>query len=720
MITTNKTKKRCTIMKYFANKLLLMIFAVLFMSTVVQITSATIYPSYNTEQDCRGCHGSDVSDRHHFLVANGTFQCTDCHPVQYDNVTHTYSTQVIRNCLICHPGKNHNDIHHILVSQGLFVCSDCHPLVFDNVTQTYQPQVTWDCPACHSTVLSIQNVTPTPTPDPTPTPTPANVMITNFTPSSPVDNFVGDSRNFHIAVDQIATISWFINGGHVQTDDNVIESNYLNMSAALGIWIVNATASNVNGSVTYSWIWNVTTPPLPPVIPSIISYAPISSPVHNYDGSSRKFGIAIDQIADIRWLIDGNEIQSNGSVNAASFNASASIGTWNVTAIATNINGSVSHSWIWEVLPLIPPTIIYTDPISPVDDSTGSSRVFSATTDQIVDMDWLINGTPIQSDSNVMSSSYTNNSASVGTWNVTIIATNANGSASYSWIWNVFLGVGPTTIINPPNGQNDWYITDTIYLNATDSDGVKYTNYSVDGNIWNSNNGMLTPIILSDGIHSISFYSVDNLGNVEPIQTQSVKVDSTPPQIVINSPINGNYILNQNLIADWNTGDDTSGIAMETGTYPNGSVIDTTSPGTNDFTVTATDNAGNTDTKSVTYHVNYNFGQFLPPINNDGSSVFKLGSTVPIKFQLTDANGNYITDATAIINLDKIASTITGTILQPYSVGSGTAGNIFIYETNGNRYSYNLVTKGLSAGTWRITVTISDESSYAINVSLKK
>ncbi len=88
----------------------------IFISVILTIlATATVFPSYNNESDCRGCHGSDVSNRHHLLVVNGIFQCTDCHPVQFDNITQTYSTQMIRNCLVCHPGKNHTDVHHILV-----------------------------------------------------------------------------------------------------------------------------------------------------------------------------------------------------------------------------------------------------------------------------------------------------------------------------------------------------------------------------------------------------------------------------------------------------------------------------------------------------------------------------------------------------------------------------------------------------------------------------
>lgn len=607
-------------------------FAILFFSVVFYqmaiLAVATTYPSYNNETDCRSCHGITV-DRHHLLVPNGTYQCTDCHAMKYDNETQTYYPEVIRNCLTCHPGKNHTDVHHLLVAQGLFVCSDCHAMKYDNGTQSYYPEVIWDCTVCHSTVLSLNG-----TPPPTPTPTPPNSpTVAGFSPSSPVNDIIGASRIFDISIDQIVDIVWYIDDNPVQSNNGVTYASYTNTSAAPGIWNVSVKASNINGNVTFTWTWNVTVLPPPPII---TSYAPVS-PVDDVDGSSRKFGITIDQIADIVWYINNNPVQSNNSV---------------------------------------------------------------------------------------MGASYTNTSASVGTWDVKVVATNANGIVTYSWTWNVIPNPKPITTIDPPNGQNGWYVTDTIYLNATDTDGIKYTNYSIDGGIWNSNSGsdviLKTPVILSDGIHSIQYYSVDNLNGIEFTKTQTVKIDKTPPQITINSPVNGStYILNQNLIAYWFTSDVTSGIVTATGTYPNGSAINTASYGTKNFSVYAADNAGNLNTKNVTYYIHYNFGQFLEPINNDGSSIFKLGSTIPIKFQLTDANGNYVTNANATLNISKVTSTVTGTVLEPYTAGAGTGGNVFIYE-NGNKYSYNLVTKGMSTGTWRIRVDIDDGSSYAVNISLKK
>lgn len=631
-INDKKKTIKDQIRKYIPNnRILVIIFTLLISMTIYNSVATTIYPSYNTEQDCRNCHGITV-DRHHLLVANGTHQCTDCHAIKYDEINLTYYPEVIRNCLTCHPGKDHTDVHHLLVAQGLFVCSDCHQMKYDEINQSYYPEVTWDCTVCHSTVLRLND-----TPPPAPTPTlPNPPTVTNFSPSSPVHDIIGASRKFDISIDQTVDLIWYIDDSIVQINNGVAYASYTNTSALLGVWNVSVNASNINGNVTFTWTWNVTTLPPPP---EITSFAPLYSPVNDTAGSSRKFGITIDQTADITWYINDNPVQYN--------------------------NG-------------------------------------------------------------VMGASYNNTSASSGTWNVKAVATNANGSATYSWEWYVVPNPKPITTIDPPNpnGLNGWYVTDTIYLNATDTDGIKYTNYSVDGGMWYSIPGseLKTPVILADGIHSIQYYSVDNLNGIESTQTQTVNIDNTSPHITINSPVNGSiYILNQNLIADWSASDITSGILTATGTYPSGNTIDTTLPGKKNFSVYAEDNAGNIDAENATYYIRYTFGNFLQPINNDGSSIFKLGNTIPIKFQLTDANGNYVTNAVAKLRISKVTSTITGTILEPYTTGTATIGDIFIYESNGHMYMYNLATKGMSIGTWQIRVDIIDDGSfYTVDISLRK
>ena len=92
--------------KIMKDKMSKVIIALFILAAMSLVTFAS-YPSYDTETDCRSCHGNTV-DRHHNLLANGA-QCTDCHVMKYEEQNQTYYPEVIRNCLICHPAQNHID-----------------------------------------------------------------------------------------------------------------------------------------------------------------------------------------------------------------------------------------------------------------------------------------------------------------------------------------------------------------------------------------------------------------------------------------------------------------------------------------------------------------------------------------------------------------------------------------------------------------------------------
>jgi hypothetical protein len=84
-----------------------------------------------------------------------------------------------------------------------------------------------------------------------------------------------------------------------------------------------------------------------------------------------------------------------------------------------------------------PPEITYYAPESPVNDYVAANRTFKITIDQNVEVSWQINGTEVQTNASVTAASYTNTSAVNGTWNVSAIVTNANGTGMQMWTWTV-------------------------------------------------------------------------------------------------------------------------------------------------------------------------------------------------------------------------------------------------------------------------------------------
>ncbi len=116
----------------------------------------------------------------------------------------------------------------------------------------------------------------------------------------------------------------------------------------------------------------------------------------------------------------------------------------------------------------------------------------------------------------------------------------------------------------------------------------------------------------------------------------------------------------------------------------------------------------------------YQFMGFLPPIENDGSSVFKLGRTIPVKFQLKDTTGNFGYNGTALLTLQEYVGDVpAGPPVDATSSGDSNIGNEFRYDEYDNLYIYNLKTKPLSAGKWKLIVTLENGDIYEVFIELR-
>ena len=92
-----------------------------------------------------------------------------------------------------------------------------------------------------------------------------------------------------------------------------------------------------------------------------------------------------------------------------------------------------------EVIPT-PPSITTWNPVDAVVNNTeGESRTFYIAVNRTVDISWRINGTEVQKNESVTEAVYTNTSFVVGTWNVSVIATDTSTELSdmHTWTWHV-------------------------------------------------------------------------------------------------------------------------------------------------------------------------------------------------------------------------------------------------------------------------------------------
>ncbi len=116
-------------------------------------------------------------------------------------------------------------------------------------------------------------------------------------------------------------------------------------------------------------------------------------------------------------------------------------------------------------------------------------------------------------------------------------------------------------------------------------------------------NAAIVNLTLALGVHTFTLTVDDGNGGTDSDVVQVTVQDTFAPSISIASPTGTSYALNQAVAASYTCTDVVSGVASCEGSVPSGANIDTGSAGSQDFTVTATDNVGNTGSMTVPYTV---------------------------------------------------------------------------------------------------------------------
>jgi hypothetical protein len=133
------------------------------------------------------------------------------------------------------------------------------------------------------------------------------------------------------------------------------------------------------------------------------------------------------------------------------------------------------------------------------------------------------------------------------------------------------------------------------------------------------------------------------------------------------------------------------------------------------YTITAgaTDDDGGSGSDTLSYTVFNLPSAVLQPINATGSrSVFKLGSTVPVKLTVADCGGAPVGTLLPVVSMTKLDSDPNdpNTVVETPYTATPTNGKNMRYDAVDQQYIYNLTTKPLSAGTWRVSIT---DASFA-------
>jgi hypothetical protein len=157
-----------------------------------------------------------------------------------------------------------------------------------------------------------------------------------------------------------------------------------------------------------------------------------------------------------------------------------------------------------------------------------------------------------------------------------------------------------------------------------------------------------------------------------------------------------------------------------------GANFNTSSVRAKTFIVNAKDNVNNASTASNSYAMQYAASgmcngdaghQILQPINADGTSVFKGGSTAVAKFRV-----RYLHRLPGVVSSFNLVKVISGTAVQTVdeAVVSTTPDAAFRWDSTNQQWIFNISTKGMATGrTYVYSIVLNDGSSIGFQFGLR-
>jgi hypothetical protein len=227
------------------------------------------------------------------------------------------------------------------------------------------------------------------------------------------------------------------------------------------------------------------------------------------------------------------------------------------------------------------------------------------------------------------------------------------------------------------------------------------------GDLWTASFNATSPIVLdseAQGNNGMVGYSFNKAVHFQSL----VEQPDSAPSILITNPLpvpSGTFTLNQQVPTSFVCSSalgvsSCSGSADGGASVQSGGLLDTSRPGAHTFTVTGTDLAGHSATKSVTYVVGFVFGGFQQPVDNPPIlNIANAGSTVPIKFALQNAAGTAYTNLNAVQSLSSRQIRCPNDTTDPVNPPDVPIGTTGILGVTGTTFHFNWKT----TNTWRNT-----------------
>jgi hypothetical protein len=215
------------------------------------------------------------------------------------------------------------------------------------------------------------------------------------------------------------------------------------------------------------------------------------------------------------------------------------------------------------------------------------------------------------------------------------------------------------------------------------------------------------------GLTLVTWTAIDAHGNEAAGVQRVTVVDTTPPALEVPPDIS---LTAAGPLTPVAIGEAAATDLFDPLTITNDAPASGFPPGRTVVTWTAEDANGNRISKTQTVEARYAFGGIAPPLQEGG--IYKASRTLPVKFGLAFANGEPVGSAVARIRVLPLGADDTpGEPLDVQSGGTEDGGDTFRYGDGS--YHYNLDTRGMAPGRYRIVILIDDGTSPSVDVILR-
>ncbi len=290
-------------------------------------------------------------------------------------------------------------------------------------------------------------------------------------------------------------------------------------------------------------------------------------------------------------------------------------------------------------------------------------------------------------------------------YNDTWVLSNANGAP---------VDITPPVItpaVTGTLGSNNWYVSNV---------DVSWTASDFESGI-SSSTGCGTTNLIADTPGTTVTCSATNGASLSTTVSVTPKIDKTPPTVAVTGVANGaTYTLGAVPAAGCTTTDGLSGVAVNATLAVTGG----TANGVGAFTATCSggkDNAGNTAAPAnVTYSVHYGFAGFFSPVSMGIYNLVNAGQSVPMKWQLTNSSGAFISTLSAVSSITSANLPCGGGATSAPLPADTSGASGLHYDTTSNQYIFSWKTDKTWGGSCRrFLLQLDDGTTHNADFTLR-